>query len=424
MAIGAERFSVQAADGRRWVELTLSSLGPDSPDTAFVVAIRDISDAVEATEMVAFREGQFTAFFEMCPYPILLGNYDTAAIIDGNQAFKATFGLDPAQSPELTIDDILPENTRWIKDVAITTLRTDGSFGPLETVLRRNDGRQFPVVLRGFKSVDPDGRRLIWALIEDITMARTTETALIAQRQEAEDARTLLATAIAALDDGFAIFDAEDRLILWNDTYRRIFSDLSDLIEVGARYADLWRAAADRGLIGVPGPEDAPGRGAGRGEEIGSWDGESQLLDGRVIWSRETQTLSGGRVGLYADVTERRQSERRLQQVVEGGEVGVWEWRGDGGMTGVDEQWLAILGYEPGPAQEPDARNLRTLCHPDDRGLLADVMRRVWTDDAADFDLVIRLRHKAGRWVALMLAGAGACPQGGRHALADRGGPP
>ena len=62
--------------------------------------------------MASFREGQFTAFFEMCPHPILLNDFDTGEILDGNRAFKEVFGLDPQIGITLNVQQILPEDAR------------------------------------------------------------------------------------------------------------------------------------------------------------------------------------------------------------------------------------------------------------------------------------------------------------------------
>lgn len=368
-----------------------------------LAVIRDIAASEAASEMASYREGQFTAFFEMCPHPILLNDFDTGELLDGNRAFKQVFGLDPQGRPGQHVRDILPEDAAWVIDLAVGALKVRQSYGPVEALLRGADGRRFPAVLRGFMSIDPNGRRLVWALIEDVTEIRAKEAALLAEQRESEATRSRLVSAIEALDDGFAIFDADDRLVLWNRPYTRVFAGIADQIRPGALYDDLLRAAIDRGIFGPPGERDdaALQRRLDRPlTEI--WDGEDAFADGRLIWVRERATPDSETVGVYEDVTARRLADRRLQQVVEGGEVAVWDWDSDSGLSTMNERWRVMLGYDRPEVRLPD---LTALVHHQDLPAVLEAQRALFQGETDDFDVLCRLRHMQGQWVWLMSRG-------------------
>jgi PAS domain-containing protein len=80
------------------------------------------------------------------------------------------------------------------------------------------------------------------------------------------------------------------------------------------------------------------------------WDNEDVLADGRLIWVRERATPSRETVGLYEDVTARRLADRRLQQVVEGGEIAVWDWDSEHGFSTINDRWETMLGFGSSPA--------------------------------------------------------------------------
>lgn len=380
-------------------EVSVSPLQPTAVDQApgFLAAIRDLTTIEASSVMASFREGQFTAFFEMCPHPILLNDFDSGEVLDGNRAFKQVFGLDPQKLPGLTVRDILPDDSLWLLDVTIPALKTRQSYGPVEVNLRRADGQRFPAVLRGFMSIDPNGRRLVWALIEDVTEIRAKEAALVAEQRETEATRGRLVAALEALDDGFAVFDADDRLVLWNSRYLRVFAGIADLIVPGALYDDLLRAAIARGIFGAPGERDdaALKRRLDRSlTEI--WDGEDEFADGRLIWVRERTTPERETVGIYEDVTARRLADRRLQQVVEGGEVAVWDWESDAGLSVMNNLWRKMLGLVREDAGFPD---LVALAHHDDLPVIMETRRALFDGGTDDFDLLCRLRHQGGHWV-------------------------
>ena len=388
-----------------WYSVSLAPLAVDAAkgEAGAVAVIRDIASAQPASEMALYREGQFTAFFEMCPHPILLNDFDTGAVLDGNQAFKRVFGFDPQDAPNTDVRRILPERAAWVIDVAVAALKATGSYGPVEATLRRADGQHFPAVLRGFMSIDPNGRRLVWALIEDVTEIRAKEAALLAEQRAVEAARARLAAAIEALDDGFAIFDADDRLVLWNTPYTRIFAGISDLLVEGALYDDLLRAAIDRGIFGPEGERDelALRRRLDR-PMTDTWDGEDAFADGRLIWVRERATPAHETVGLYEDMTARRLDERRLQQVLDGGDVAVWDWAPETGLSAMNNRWQAMLGRE---AALGGLSDLGDLLHPDDLPAALDVRRALFREGTDDFDLLCRMRHLSGRWVWLLSRG-------------------
>ncbi len=376
--------------------------GPAGQPTSFLAVIRDISAADRTGEMLSFREGQFTAFFEMCPHAILLNDFDTGEILDGNRAFRETFGLDPHARQGLGVRQIVPEDGTWLIEGAIADLAASNSFGPVEARFRDAGGTSFPAIVRCFLSTDPNGRRLVWSLIENVSEIRAKEQALQAESTALAAIKARLLAAIEALDDGFAVFDADDRLVLWNKPYLKIFDKIADLICEGALYDDLLRAAIDRGVFGAEGDRDDENLQRRLNRPLTEvWDNEDAFADGRLIWVRERATPARETVGLYEDVTARRLTDRRLQQVVDGGMIAVWDWDAEHGFSAINDRWGAMLGI--GDTVSLDA--LVDLIHPEDRSAVAAAQRELFLEGAADFSLRCRMRHVNGGWVWLLTRG-------------------
>ena len=140
----------------------------------------------------------------------------------------------------------------------------------------------------------------------DVTAAKEAEEA----RRQSEQR---LSDALESIDEGFALFDAHDRLALCNRRYREIYPDNADLMVPGTPFATLIRNAAERGFV-----RDA----AGGGEE---WierrmaqhrdpsGRELQALsDGRWVQINERRTRDGGTVAVFTEVTELKRREREL----------------------------------------------------------------------------------------------------------------
>ena len=141
----------------------------------------------------------------------------------------------------------------------------------------------------------------------------------ITARKKAEKARRRieqrLTDALESIQEGFALFDAEDRLVLHNSRYRELYPGVADLVVAGTPFQVILRSAAERGLM-----SDAEGR-------IDDWI-ESRLAmhrqttgphlqpqsDGRWVQINERKMQDGSTVAVYTDVTElkRREEEAAL----------------------------------------------------------------------------------------------------------------
>jgi PAS domain S-box-containing protein len=115
-----------------------------------------------------------------------------------------------------------------------------------------------------------------------------------------------LQDAIESLEDAFALYDADDRLVLWNDAFERMNSRVTDVLKVGTTFENLMRVAVARGQF--PKVTDAnkedwiAQRVAHHRLGKGTKD-EQKLSDGHWYMVRERLTRERGVVGVWSDVT-------------------------------------------------------------------------------------------------------------------------
>ena len=145
------------------------------------------------------------------------------------------------------------------------------------------------------------------------------------QRREAEaklrQARERLASAIEAVDDGFALYDADERLLMCNRRYVSLLPQLEPWVVPGAAFASLLGHVWKLGLVDTElGLEQfcalrlAQFR-AGQGQS------ELRLTDGRILRSSDRRTPEGGRVSVLADVTAAATTRDQLRRALDQAEA-------------------------------------------------------------------------------------------------------
>jgi signal transduction histidine kinase/DNA-binding response OmpR family regulator/methyl-accepting chemotaxis protein len=128
-------------------------------------------------------------------------------------------------------------------------------------------------------------------------------------------AQTRLFQAVESISEGFALYDASGHFVLANQKYHQMQAEIAHLIVPGVHFRQLLRLGAERGLY-----PDAEG-------QIEAWIEmrlarhrqpqslhEQLLRGGRWLQISESQTPDGESVGIYTDITARKQAEEELRQ--------------------------------------------------------------------------------------------------------------
>ena len=122
-----------------------------------------------------------------------------------------------------------------------------------------------------------------------------------------------LREAIDTMPDGLGLYDAEDRLLIWNARYAEVNSELADALQVGARFRDLLQMGLDQGIY----PE-AVGREAEWVEDRMaqrrrlSSSIEQKIDGGRWLRVQDRRTAQGGIVTLVNDITDLKRDAQAL----------------------------------------------------------------------------------------------------------------
>jgi hypothetical protein len=132
--------------------------------------------------------------------------------------------------------------------------------------------------------------------------------------REIDRARQRLIDAIESISEGFAFYDADDRLQLCNSRYRELlYAGIDIEIEPGTPFEAILRRAVEWGLI-----DEASGESEGYVQQLlarhrNPGPPTLQRRAGRWILIAERKVTGGGTVAVYSDITELKQREEELE---------------------------------------------------------------------------------------------------------------
>lgn len=128
----------------------------------------------------------------------------------------------------------------------------------------------------------------------------------------AEDAQRRLRDAIDTINEGFALFDQDDRLVLCNQTYLGLWPRIADRIQSGMSFSEIAQMiVADGTTLGAMVAPDRWVSERSRQHAIAAGGHIHSLADGRWIQVNERRMSDGGIVGLYTDITETKAEDAR-----------------------------------------------------------------------------------------------------------------
>ena len=307
----------------------------------------------------------------------------------------AIFGLDP-KSFRLDLDTALelfdPDSVPVLRG-ALSKLIEDGLPFDMTLAFVTASGEKRYGRATGGAEIDEGRITAAYGTFQDIT-------ALSSAQEEARRAREQLQNAIEALPDGFVLFDAEDRIVAFNEQHRQLYPNMAEDVRRGARFEDLVRSALKRGHF-----PDAVGR-----EE--EWIAErlaahrqskstveQPLQDGRWLRIIENETSDGGRVGMRVDITDLKRQEQRLADIIAGTNVGTWEWDMVTGTMSYNDRWAEIIGYNLEEILPATIEFWEQTTHPQDYARAKARLEAHFRGETAFYEAEVRLRHKAGHWV-------------------------
>jgi diguanylate cyclase (GGDEF)-like protein len=151
---------------------------------------------------------------------------------------------------------------------------------------------------------------LLSALALTLDAARRQRDRADAERSRA---RATLDNAIESMPDGFVMWDAEDRLVICNDQYRKMYALSAPFLQPGAHIAEIIREGARIGQYPqMTGDIEAFVQKTIDWHRNNQGPIERELPNARWALISESRMHDGGTVGIRTDITDMRQALSNL----------------------------------------------------------------------------------------------------------------
>uniref|UniRef100_Q47GC0 Diguanylate cyclase/phosphodiesterase with PAS/PAC sensor(S) n=1 Tax=Dechloromonas aromatica (strain RCB) TaxID=159087 RepID=Q47GC0_DECAR len=254
-------------------------------------------------------EARLHSFFDATPDALLISDAH-GTITMANQQVEKLLGYVAAELVGKSIEDLVPNRFKASHPV----LRSEFTASPrarrmgngMAVKARRKDGSECDVDV-SLSRIETDEGMFFASALRDISERKRKEEEL--RRQNG-----VLSTIFQSFPGGITLFDADLRLVAFNDQFKALL-DLPDVLfeQPEPDFETLIRYNAARGEYGPGDPEQQVAAIIARTKKFVPHKIERVRPDGTSLSIRGVPLASGGFLSIYTDITDRKQSEEQLR---------------------------------------------------------------------------------------------------------------
>jgi PAS domain S-box-containing protein len=360
-----------------------------------LVTLVDISERKKVDEALRQSELENYTILRTALDGFCLVDPHSGRILDVNESYCQMSGYTREEALQLTIADLEANEVPGKVQAHAERIGVSGS-DRFESKHRRKDGSIFHIEV-SVQSLKNDGGRN-FAFIRDITARKQAERDL----QKSEERYRLLFNEMLS---GFALHEVicdergkpvDYRFLTVNAAFEQL---------TGLKAAELIGKTVQEVMPGIePYWIERYGKVALE-DKTDQFDGYSAAT-GRFYEARAFCPEPEKFAVMFHDITERKHAEgalaqerQRLSNVIEGTNVGTWEWNVQTGKTVFNERWAEIIGYDLEEISPISIETWVKHTHPEDLEKSNELLEKHFKGELNYYECEIRMLHKNGNWV-------------------------
>ncbi len=122
------------------------------------------------------------------------------------------------------------------------------------------------------------------------------------------------------------------------------------------------------------------------------------LMLGALVWALVTGRERALQLARHMN-EDLLQERARLSAILEGTQVGTWEWNVQTGATRFNAQWARMVGYELAELEPVSIATWTRLTHPDDLAQSQRALQEHFDGQRHFYECEARMKHKDGHWI-------------------------
>ena len=243
-------YRLRRPDGEyRWLRTMGKTVRDDDGDAVRMLgAIKDLTEEKAAEDSRRRNEAYFKALLDSTNIGVTITRADGSYVLT-NGAYQKLVGYGAEELQKMRWQDISHSEEIGRIENDIQSMAGEGAHDIAfeKRFLHKNGGTVWARLTMSLFGGEAGETPLRAAIVEDITERKLAEQALRDSQAVAEATSAYLTGALESMDNGFALFDADERLVMCNEQFRGLAPEVTHLYEPGTRFADIIRGGTERG---------------------------------------------------------------------------------------------------------------------------------------------------------------------------------
>ncbi len=336
---------------------------------------KEMTERKRAEDALRESEERHRALFSSVSDPVLVADIDTGILVECNLAAERYFGRTREQLIGMPQRELHPPTVPVTNGMTEDFRRVVTTPGQIEEVSLCAAGGEVRHTSVQTSHFEIGGQKFVLGVFRDVTERRRVE-------KELQYAKASLQAAMDQSPAGIAIADAPSGML-------RYVNDAGLLIRGGDResvvngvgieqYVKSWQ------ILDFDGrplrPDEVPlaraimfGETCSRDFIVRRDNSDDRFVSANAAPIRDETGVVVAGIVVFTDITERKrtevallESESRLTCVLEGSQLGFWDWNLETGVVVRNERWAEMLGYTLKDV-EFTVNQWEDFLHPDDR---------------------------------------------------------